>query len=441
MQQGRDGGPSAQRIAEILRSTQDPWPREAPANAVDLAQRVVSQSRRMLDAGSGPGASQLSCQASQLGAAPTAAALASGGDPKVSQLAERVSVLVAGQLQQRCDIEKQDVEKQLQQVGAQMDERVRILEARVTACEHRAKLQERSGPDPQAAASAALALREARALVGNSISEVEAQWRAHQTELRSEQQQQLRQLEELADEVRHLAGRVGQAESVTGGFERAIRRSEEHLQGLLARDSQHPPWFAQLEGAIAALERRLNEQQVATEVQLGRIRVDTDGLLRRSEGLQNLRNDLLRETEERLQQEMDRLDAAHRFNHSQVHGQAAPEVAQWGGAARDLSRRIDESEARVAALKVRVDAHDSRFGSISERAEALCQQAVEGTRQATLRLREEILNESDCQVGILRQRVETLSDLCEELMMPQAPCGRDERAVRGGTLLRVGERN
>merc|ERR1719282_566826 len=93
--------------------------------------------------------------------------------------------------------------------------------------------------------------------------------------------------------------------------------------------------------------------------------------------------------------------------------------AQQRGNLKDLSRRLDESEARVAALRVRVDAHDGRFGSIGERAEASCQQAVEAMRQATLRQREEMICESDCQIRILRQRIDTLSELCDELMFQQ----------------------
>lgn len=410
-----DNSVSAQRIAEILRSTKDPWPREAQVNAVDLAQRIVSQSRRMLDTAGAPRAASLAFGSPA--AVPVGAPVA---DAKVGQLAERVSVLTAG-LQQRMDVEKQDLEGQVKQVGVQMEERLRILEARMTACEERATAQERNSSDSHAAVSQ-MALREARTLVSNSMSEADAQWRQHHAELREEQQQQLRQLEEVAEELRHFASRVERAEGALGSCEQGLRRSEEELQDLHLRPGHRPPWFGQLEGATAALEQRLIEQRAATEAHIGRLRADVDGMLRRYESLQGMRGEVLREADERLQHELDRLDLRH-SSHAPMH--APMEVSgQVGSAVRDLSRRVDDTETRVAALKVRVDAHDGRLSSVAERSEILCQQALDSARQVCLRQKDEILSEADCQTGILRQRVETLSDLCEELMMRQASPGR-----------------
>jgi len=405
------------RIAEILRSTKDPWPRDTQVNPVDLAQSIVSQSRRMLNM-TGSRAPTMAF-GSSTGACEPALPLVS--DTKVGQLAERVSVLTAG-LQQRMDSERQDVEGQLKQVGSQMEERIRILEARMNACEERVSAQERSSTETHAAVSQ-MALREARAFVGTSVTEADAQWRRQHAELREEQQQQLGHLEEVAEELRHVAGRLGRAEGGLEDCAQAARRSEDELQGLREiRPGSRPPWFGQLEGATAALEERLVEQRAATEAQLGRLRMEVDGLLRRYEGLQGMRAELLREAEDRLQQELDRLDVRQG---SQAVPQMPPEVPpQLGSAMRDLSRRVDDTETRVATLKVRVDAHEGRLGSVSERSEVLCQQALEGARQACLRQRDDILQEADCQIGILRQRVETLSDLCEELMMRQASPNR-----------------
>merc|ERR1719210_784565 len=92
------------------------------------------------------------------------------------------------------------------------------------------------------------------------MSEADVQWRSQHMELRTEQQQQLVKLEELAEELRHTAVRTEQADSRNAGYERALRRLEEQVQEALSRDSQRPPWFAQLEAATAGLERRLNEQ-------------------------------------------------------------------------------------------------------------------------------------------------------------------------------------
>mmetsp|Transcript_31692 Transcript_31692/g.98842 ORF Transcript_31692/g.98842 Transcript_31692/m.98842 type:complete len:278 (+) Transcript_31692:16-849(+) len=276
-----------------------------------------------------------------------------------------------------------------------------------------------------------MALREARSLVGSSLTEADAQWRQQHTELCEEQQHQFRQLEEVTEELRHVASRVEQAEGALGSCEQAVRRSEEELQDLRLRPGLRPPWFGQLEGATAALEQRLIEQRAATEAQLGRLRADVDGMLRRYESLQGMRGDLLREADDRLQQELDRLDLRHGSHalHHHMHPEAS---AQMGSAVRDLSRRVDDAESRVAALKVRVDAHDGRLASVGERSEVLCQQTLEGARQACTRQRDEILSEADCQMGILRQRVETLSNLCEELMMRQAAPSRGHEAGARG---------
>jgi len=328
-QPSRDAALSAARIAEILRSSHDPWPQTKVVNPVEWAHNVISHQRRLLDirpaaapVGSGHVSQTSPTGLPNLGAysaqpcmtVPSAVVQQSVAETQAGQFADRVSLLVAG-VQRQFEAERLDMEKQFVHVGARMDERVRVLETRVAACEGRVETHDRYGDDPhsQAAANAAMT----RAIVHNSLSEVDAQWQMEHEELRTDQQQQLHQLEDLASEVRHVASRVQQAEAIMGGFERTLRRSEEEVQGLLTRDTQRPPWFGQLEGAIAALELRFGEQQVAAEVQLGRVRVDVDGLLRRTEGIQGLRDELFQEVEECLRQEFERRLDLHR-NDSQL---------------------------------------------------------------------------------------------------------------------------
>ncbi|CAK0886176.1 unnamed protein product, partial [Prorocentrum cordatum] len=71
------------------------------------------------------------------------------------------------------------------------------------------------------------------------------------------------------------------------------------------------------------------------------------------------------------------------------------------------------SEARLSALRVRVDGQDGRLAGLGERAEAAGQQAQDVARQVSLQQREDILSETDCQLRIVRQRMDTLSELCE----------------------------
>merc|ERR1712190_219653 len=107
-------------------------------------------------------------------------------------------------------------------------------------------------------------MREARAMLGTSLTEVEERWRAQYSDLRSEvrgETQQLSKLfEEISDQIRRESLRLEQAERSLSDCNRALRQSEEQFQSY-ARDGAHPPWFAQLEGALASVERRLNDQQ------------------------------------------------------------------------------------------------------------------------------------------------------------------------------------
>lgn len=452
------GVPTATRIAQILRS-HDAW-REAQdrsTSVVDLAQHLVSQQRQQLAEqtfGAALPAAPVTrpppCAAAPAGAG--AATLPSfalpdffpvtvgqGADSKA--LAERVSVLVA-MLQQRCDAEKLDVDRRITDLGASLDARARAIEARLAGCEGRMGIVVDTigvgGLDQDAG------LREARVVVASALNEVQAKWQEQLAELQGDLRDTLRQLEELAGQVRRCAGRLEEDECQIGGQERSLERSQrqlqafdEQLQALRAQQqesavqhmTQQPPWFGQLEGAVANLDRKQEEQRMGAEVQMERLRLEVENLRRRcsSEGLRGWREELMRAVENRLDEEAERLAERVLDAASAGGGLAAGHSGGLGGAGRSPSaepqlkeqRRLDETEAKLAALRIRVDAHDGRFGSIGERTEALCQQAVEAARQATLQQREEILQEADCQIRILRQRVESLSELSEELALRQ----------------------
>lgn len=419
---GTGAHPSPGRIASILRS-QDAWPKlESP---IDLAHRLASQQRQLVDQSLPPAVGPYHSSAVSVMPVDKLLALRGGGggsvDSQVSQLAERVSLLVAG-VQKRCDNDKQDLEQQIDKLEARAEARLGSFEARLASWDQRPAAHDYAGDGAGraiAAQSQALVLREARALIGTGLGEAQTQWRSEHSELRAEQREQLRQLEDLAESTRHAAARLEQAERVLGAQERSHRRLGEDLEAVMAREAgqaQSPPWFGQLEGAISALDRRLNEQQVATEVQLARLQVDSDGLRRRSEVMAGVREDLMQAVEAKLEQELSRL-----LEVGQLHGggSASGGAVITGHELKDLARRVDDAEAKAAAQRVRVDAHDARFGNLGERIEAVCQQAAEHARQVCQAKAEEMFSEVDCQNRVLRKRIETLSELCEELMLRQ----------------------
>lgn len=411
--------PDAARIANILRS-QDPWPQAEAMGAMDLAHRIVSQQRRMVDGhGCGAGGSVL-LQCPQDLARSALQNLGGTTDMKVTQLAERISVLVAG-LQQQCDATNHNAERQLERVGFQMEARLKNLESRVVTCEeHTAAVREWHDSDVFAAETTRV-MREARALVSGTVNEVQSQWRAHRVEMREEQEERLQRLEDIAEQGKICMQKLQQVEEELEGQGSALRRSEEQIEGLQVRDP--PPWFGQIEGALAGFERRLGEQHTVAESQLMRFRMDLDGLKVRSEGLQGIREEVINEIDRRLERERHEREREKEFmrvpdfaRHPEHHGDTHRDSPRE-------AKRLEDTEARVAALRVRVDAHDSRFSSIGERAETACQQAVEGARQAASQHREEVLSEVDCQLRILKQRIEALSELSDELMLRQTPRG------------------
>jgi len=411
--------PDAARIAEILR-TRDPWPGPSGATPIDLAQRLVTQHRQLVDIGNYGNAFS---NAPPMFYAPSATDLVGHTtDLKVGQLTERMSVLIAG-LQRRSDAEKQDLERQIQDLSSRVDARCSGLEARMVGCEEKWSAQERRSDATANDAVVNAAMCEARAQIATALSEAQAQWRTQNMQLEVEQREQLRQLQEVAERLTQQAAKIDQADQALCLQEQHWQCMEEQMQALLsARDPAPPPWFDHLEQAVHGVECRLNEQQVAIEIQLTQHRTDLDVLRRQAE----VSSDIVRHAEASVDAKLERnlsmlLSSSHQAQPSPNPGRGGgnPEA----GRLAEMTRRLDESEARVAALRVRVDTHDGRFGSLAERTEAACQQTTETIRQTVAQQREELLSEFDCQVRILKQRVEALNEFCEELWVKQVPRG------------------
>eukprot|EP00913_Durusdinium_trenchii_P035081 g32817.t1 len=215
-------------------------------------------------------------------------------------------------------------------------------------------------------------------------------------------------VEDLAGVSRHSGTRLEKVERGLAAHERTIRRAEEHLKAL----THHGPQYSQLEGALLNLERQVNEQQVAVEVQVARLQVECDGLRRRSEAIAHTREELVEAVEERL---------------------ARATVSEPRAAPRDDSRllqRCDDLDARLAAQKVHVEAHEQRFKSFAERLEAVQMELFDQLRSFGVQRREELLQEVDGQLRVLRERMDTLSELLDEIMLRQAVEGRKGHFVR-----------
>lgn len=369
-------------------------------NPLDIAHKMVTQQRQLVDVGP---------------RVPLAAVdpIGSVVDVKVSHLAERVSTLVAS-LQRRCDADKLALEAQVKDLGTRVDGRFETFEARLVACEERLATQDRrldaSAIADRSASDAAMVLREVRSHVSHALTEAKAEWRQQHGELHHEQRHQAGLLDDLDQKLRQVATT---SEQVENELSKAVRRSEDQLHSLMTAQGAAPPqWFGQLESALNAVELRLNEQQVTAEMQLSRLRVDMDGLRRHADSVvQSVRDDTLRSVDARL----DRQTAAGGHYHA-----GSPETM---ATLRENTRRLDDTEARMAALRVRVDAHDGRFSTFGERLEVTLQQADEVARNVAMQQKEEILMESNLQLKMLRQRVESLSELSEELLAQQAPSG------------------
>jgi DNA repair exonuclease SbcCD ATPase subunit len=359
-----------------------------------------------------------SVDSSGLGSGISVAGLVGGNalsvDVKVSQLAERVSLLVAGVQRQSCH-DKQDLERQLSSFSCRAETRLANLEARFAVVEEQTSGRDRDRPNREEDALSADSriMREVRALVAGAVTEVQASWRTQRAELMDGQQEQARQLEELSEHTKRGATRLQEVQIAFEGLQenldlqaKNLQHTETELRTLLSRGNGTPPWYGELEASVARLEHRVDEQRSAAEHQINRFRTDAESLRLRLEGL---REDALCAVDRRIDVEIDRL----------MSQRTAPYPEHRSD--KDLHRRLDESEARIAALRVRIDAHDSRFSALGERAEAACQRALEDSRQAVGRQKDEIMQEVEwccSEITTMRQKIEAIGDVCEELSLP-----------------------
>lgn len=348
---------------------------------------------------------------SALGAGLPVSAFGGNLDMKVSQLAERVSILLAG-VQTQCASGKQDLERQLDSLTSRVENRLASIDMRLSAVEDkrdRSHAQERM--ENVAVTDPSRIMSEVRALLDGALEEVQSQWRGKQNDILDGQQDQARQLEELSEHTKRGAARMQEAEVAFEGLQQGLDLQAENLQQVsntlrsFVSGGNATPWYGELEACVARLEHRIEEHRAAAEHQLNRFRGDSEGLRLRLEGL---KEDALCAVDRRIDQEIDRLQTQRVDRYDE----------QRSG--KDAQRRLDEFEARIAAMRVRIDAHDDRFGALGERAEATCAQALEGARQAASQYKEEILNEVECELGILRQRMEAVGEICEELSVNQA---------------------
>lgn len=326
---------------------------------------------------------------------------ATGAQAQVMQLAERTSLLVAS-VQKQIEVEREETGRQLEQVGVRLDSRIASLESRLAACEDQNAVRERRECEALAAIPSRV-LRETRALISGSINEAQSQWRAQRVEFAEECRELSRRLDELSEQGHQGARQIQEAENLVEDQACTVRQLQEDIQVLQA--AERPAWFTDLEGHVGKLEKRMEEQLLSVELRLQQRRQEV------AESMQSFQEDLLGSMEARVEQEIERALSEQRG------AQGRPSQDSTLGAAKDLVRRLDDVDARVSALRVRVDSHDSRFSTVAERAEAACQQALETARQTTAHYKEEIISEADCQIKILRQRVEALGELCDELSL------------------------
>lgn len=360
---------------------------------LDLAQRLLAEQRAVVGV---PKSSELS--------AGMLLPLRGSADAKVEQLAERTSAMFAG-LRKESSSEHQEMQKQIEQVRHHVGQQLASLDFRIQACEqqHRATCEALES--------------KAGAMQRKVIAEVQSQCRAQMLELRSDHNERARLFEDLSEDVRQQAKQLQQVEQSIAKQTQKHHHSEEELHSLVKDmiGCETPPWFGQLEGAVAGLDRRLNDQRAVAETSLEHLKVNLDSNARRLDGFKEaLLEELLNVVEHRVDKKLEELPDKKSVEPS-VESILVPSSGEDPTRQKEINRRLDEAEARIAAVRLRVDAHECRFSSVADRAEAACQSALDGARQAVADQYDECISEMDCQLRIIRQRVEGLSELCEEL--------------------------
>eukprot|EP00811_Abedinium_folium_P033829 NODE_6763_length_1641_cov_2.940555.p1 GENE.NODE_6763_length_1641_cov_2.940555~~NODE_6763_length_1641_cov_2.940555.p1 ORF type:complete len:479 (+),score=148.43 NODE_6763_length_1641_cov_2.940555:107-1438(+) len=395
----RDVHGKASRIADMLRS-QEPWPQAGP---LDLAQRLVDQHRRKLDGG----LASLRGEAVMPAAVPLPTACGSvDAMSLVNQLAERFAGLLAAQ-QRHCD-ERQELTRhleedlrreltemgrRLQQNGSHAETRHQHLEARIALCE------ERCNSDAFALDTVKV-LREARAVVNSVVAKAETQWSLQRSELRSNQVEHTQQLDQLFEQTRSGTQRLSQIDQTLASHARSIRNAHSEL----VHEKRAPQWFEDLEASIAAQEHNVAEQRSASELQMRRLCTDLDALRLRLGGLHD---EIQGVVDRRLQDEARRRVTPLRpaLNSS------------------DMGARLDELEIGFASLRAEVDSHAGHLchlDGVPEQFEA----SIESARQAVLQQCDAIMSGVEGQVCVLREHIQALSELVQELSEQQLKTAR-----------------
>ncbi|CAK0855949.1 unnamed protein product, partial [Prorocentrum cordatum] len=238
-----------------------------------------------------------------------------------------------------------------------------------------------------------------------------------------------RQLRELEERLQGGLLRVGRAEHAIGCHGRSLEESAatlqvhaERLQSAENSRESAPPWYAQLESAVASLERRAEEGRAGAEVEQQRLRLALESVRRRSgEALLGLRGEM----EARLKAELGHLAARLEEGMAELsstgpagRGASLPPASRHELGGHELGRRLDDAEARLASLRERVEAQDGRLAEVTER--------LERARVERLRHEEADL-EADCRQQLLQQRVAALDGFGEQLTR----CPRDTSAQVG----------
>mmetsp|Transcript_8483 Transcript_8483/g.19958 ORF Transcript_8483/g.19958 Transcript_8483/m.19958 type:complete len:403 (+) Transcript_8483:51-1259(+) len=361
-----EGPPAKERVAAALAASSSASAAKVEeevvaANALDIAKRVLGRQRQLLD---GAAAHR------RLGAMENSRTGEGTGMSDLDQPAGSTGNF--SRLTRQLEADRREVEKRLEHLEKYVDSRINRLESSLTAMERR-QSPEVSGRSYEV--DVARLMRESRALVTGAVSEVQALCKAHKAEVQVELEAKNASIRQSLEEM---------------------RESKEERRA--APVIEPPVWFGELETAVAALEHRLRDQRVAVDGQIARLQTEVDSSKLHINGLQE---ELVQSIQARVGEELERFVAS-----------AAAQPRE----AASSSKRLSDMESRMAALRVRVDVHDSRLSSMGDRVEGLCQQALDEARQETVQQREAILAEVDCQHKLLLQHLSpTRGDSAEDI--------------------------
>jgi len=310
-------------------------------------------------------------------------------------------------LQQQVENEREEVGRRFEHVGQHVDARLASLEARLSTCEQRISGCKRDVDD--SASDGGRLMREARSLVNGASSEVQALCRSQCAELEVKLQELIQKMDRKADDVGQqvtsVVDQLHYLEAAVTEQAQAFAVMEQELTSVTEFGNRS---HGELADRQTELRRHFGENRQAFESQLAAVQADAERSKHRSETMQQ---DLLAEITHVIQEEVEqRIRPGRGDGRSYGHGADV-------GVHEDFSKRVVDIDSKIAKLRVRVDLYDGRISSLAERVEAATHEAQEGARQAVNEQRNEIMTEVDCQIRILRQRLDAIGELCEELSL------------------------